>query len=248
MKNTMRLLLICCICFVGTLGFAGRVATITLDGDFSDWQAGDQLDISALAEASGDSVTDSMDILDVFACEDMDRLYVSVSFVDNVTVDLSTRHCDFFIDKDMDITSGFTGGLAGSPAYQYGPTGSPWSIGADFWATNYWYLGNFGGNWRPHTGATDEFTWLGGSSRHITVLGEDYYWGADVVLEGVDRIEWSMPRTTLGNPGIGDQVRFIVISKHNFGEEDHSPDNWAVDAFVYTFSTDSSSVDDWMQY
>ena len=79
-------------------------ANITIDGDFTDWQNVPQLDNVTEPEGKGDALNPSTDIIDVWATDDENNLYISYS-LDSVFSDQYFYH--IFLDTDSDTSTGF---------------------------------------------------------------------------------------------------------------------------------------------
>ncbi len=79
-------------------------ANITIDGDFTDWRNVPQLDNVTEPEGKGDALNPSTDIVDVWATDDENNLYISYS-LDSVFSDQYFYH--IFLDTDSDTSTGF---------------------------------------------------------------------------------------------------------------------------------------------
>ncbi len=78
--------------------------TITIDGEFNDWQSVPQLDLLPNTEETGDALNASTDIVDVWAIDDENKLYISYS-LDSTFSEEYFYH--IFFDTDSDTSTGF---------------------------------------------------------------------------------------------------------------------------------------------
>ncbi len=108
----------------------GVAATITIDGDMSDWTAAMQVDVDpGDLEEVGDQTIAEIDIKDVYMTNDADYLYIRVDInEDGVFGDLASvsGKPQIFLDTDISDTTGLTWGW--------------WATGVDIWIE--WPLNN----------------------------------------------------------------------------------------------------------
>ena len=83
------------------------VSDIIIDGNFSDWEDVPQLDVGANAENSGDALNDATDLLDMWATNSEDELYISYSLAG---VFGSAYFYHVFFDSDNSGSTGFHSG------------------------------------------------------------------------------------------------------------------------------------------
>ncbi len=101
----------------------GMAATITIDGDMSDWTADMQVDVApGDVEEAGDQAIVEIDIKDVYMTNDADFIYIRVDInEDGMFGDLAgvSGKPQIFLDTDMSATTGLTWDW--------------WATGVDYW-------------------------------------------------------------------------------------------------------------------
>ncbi len=134
----------------------GRNANIIINGDFSDWLASDQIDVSPNeVEPAGEG---DPDIVDIFVCNGDSDLFISVSFTN-----AAAGEVDILVDTDMNNGTGLTYGWWASGCdvlcqststttdagfFDYGGTGADWT----------W-------NWHGAAVLNTDIAWNGGGTR-----------------------------------------------------------------------------------
>lgn len=79
-------------------------AEIQIDGQFNDWNDVPQLDMAPDTEESGDALNDAVDLVDMWAANDADNLYISYKLAGNHA---GGYFYHIFIDADRDTSTGF---------------------------------------------------------------------------------------------------------------------------------------------
>jgi hypothetical protein len=82
----------------------GDLPSIIIDGYFEDWNEVTQLDVSPDNEENGDALNDDVDIVDIWAADDEENLFISYS-LQGVFAEQYFYHV--FIDADNDASTGF---------------------------------------------------------------------------------------------------------------------------------------------
>ncbi|NOX19474.1 MAG: DUF4832 domain-containing protein [Chlorobi bacterium] len=82
----------------------GEIPSIIIDGYFDDWNEVTRLDLPPDNEESGDALNDDVDIVDIWAADDEENLFISYS-LQGVFADQYFYHV--FIDADNDTATGF---------------------------------------------------------------------------------------------------------------------------------------------
>jgi len=77
---------------------------IKIDGSFDDWQNVPQLDIAPDEEQAGDALNSAVDIVDIWATNDADNLYISYKLAGNHN---DSYFYHVFMDVDHDSSTGF---------------------------------------------------------------------------------------------------------------------------------------------
>ena len=85
-------------------GGGGSSDKIQIDGYFNDWSKYYQLDIGATAEDTGDAITPSSDLVDLWGTSDENNLYLSYSLNGNYN---SNYFYHIFFDTDKNTETGF---------------------------------------------------------------------------------------------------------------------------------------------
>ena len=218
---------------------------LTMDGDFSDWWANDQIDLAPNAvEETGDRSDWSMNpsaeefqdpnIVDIWMAHDDAYLYISV--LCSVSIDPSLAEYApteqlFFLDADMNPTTGYAGSLTMN-AFM-----SPTDLAGAEKAVLHDASGSFGNVYGHFTDpAQDGWGWSWGGDDGEMVLGEDIAFGQHDVPG--DRMELRVSRTWMDVAQEGDQLRFFMYLQDTApwtGHWDLAPDDISQDVYLYTF-------------
>jgi len=90
--------------FVAENSGGGDIPSIIIDGYFNDWNDVPRLDVPPDNEESGDALNDDVDIVDIWAADDEENLFVSYSLQGAFA---SQYFYHVFIDADNDNSTGF---------------------------------------------------------------------------------------------------------------------------------------------
>ena len=176
-------------------------ATITVDGDMSDWTPAMMLDIApGVAEETGDFDFPALDIKDLYVTNDADYVYVRIDInEDGVYGDVVDGTVpgvvQFFFDSDMSSTTGLTWDW--------------WATGCDYWL-------------RPlaENDTILHYIGVGGSAEDYEQSGVGYM----VAFNDDDNaIEIAVPRADVGLSAIDASCSILLLFEETT--------NWAADAY-----------------
>jgi hypothetical protein len=201
-------------------------ATITIDGDMTDWTPAMMIDVApGVAEETGDFTYASLDIKDVYMTNDDDYVYVRIDInEDGVFSDVADVPgvVQFFLDTDMSTETGLTWDW--------------WATGCDFWMHP---LDEDGDTLLHYIG-------VGGSSEDYESVGNGY----EVAVNGDDNaFECAIPRADLGLEAADAACSILILFEEmNNWDADGFPDDlggMTVDYYFSSTKTIDGDMTDW---
>jgi len=209
-------------------------ASITVDGDLSDWTEAMQFDVEPNPlEDVDDYALEKMDIKDVYVAHDLDSIYIRIDINENgLLSELGTDPvCWFslFLDTDMCDTTGLTWGW--------------WALGADYWMV----LNTSGASSSYYPGdGIFAFTGANGSDSQWAITG----YTPTVAYNTDDNvIEVGLSRAAIGEVDkFYESLRFLILNENTVDWSNEGyPSSWGSDTAPYYFSSfpppDTTTVD-----
>jgi len=203
-------------------------ATITVDGDMSDWTSAMMLDVApGIAEETGDfGDLAALDIKDLYVTNDADYVYVRIDISeDGLLTDVADGTVpgviQFFFDSDMSNATGLTWDW--------------WATGCDYWL-------------RPLNSldTVQHYIGVGGSAEDYELMGAGY----TVAFNDDDNaMEIAVPRVDVGLDAIDASCSILLLFEEtvNWGADAYPDDIGGVTVDYYFSSTKTINGDmsDW---
>jgi len=210
------------------MAVAVSAATITIDGDMSDWTADMQVDVApGAAEETGDfGDFASLDIKDLYVTNDADYIYVRIDInEDGLYGDVADGSVpgviQFFFDSDMSSETGLTWDW--------------WATGCDYWL-------------RPLNpeDTIQHYIGVGGSSEDYELMGGGYA----VAFNGDDNaMEVAVPRVDVGLDAIDASCSILLLFEETTNwDADNYPDDIGgatIDYYCSSTKTIDGDMSDW---